>query len=204
MDADPLWPPATPERNLSWAASQDHGESLDYLQRPLAASLPLYTAANSPRPHCLSKRVQAFAAQTRYWRSAGPTHSLAGRNHLRGGGGRRKGYGSSLGGLRSSPAPGPLTLQPLSRKMPVTTQALGGTQATWEDSGDRERSLGAGGAEAGKGLRGTVVILSVLWPASSPPIPGTLSGPFINGRNSRLLGRRPLASPAPWGALGGD
>lgn len=55
MDADPLWPPATQERNLQWAASQDHGESLDYLQRPLAASLPLYTAANSPRPHCLSE-----------------------------------------------------------------------------------------------------------------------------------------------------
>ena len=29
-------------------------------------------------------------------------------------------------------------------------------------------------------------------------------GPFINRRNSRLLGRRPLASPAPGGALGGD
>lgn len=34
--------------------------------------------------------------------------------------------------------------------------------------------------------------------------PGPSPGPFINRRNSRLLGRRPLASPAPGGALGGD
>ena len=46
------------------------------------------------------------------------------------------------------------------------------------------------------------------YPSSGPPAllqsPGPSPGPFINRRNSRLLGRRPLASPAPGGALGGD
>lgn len=161
----------------------------------------LYTAANSPRPHCLFKRVQAFAAQTRYWRSAGPTHSLTGRNHLRGGGGDWKGYGSSLGGLWSSPAPGPSPPSP--GKCWSLLQALGGTQATWEDSGDRERSPGAGGAEAGERVKGDCChsIRPLARQLSSNPDP--LGGVHIQ-EELTLLGRRPLASPAPGGAPGGD
>ena len=153
MDADPLWPPETQERNLQWAASQDHGESLDYLQRPLGSQLTsLHRRKLSPSS--LFVWVQAFAAQARYWRSAGPTHSLTGRNHLHGGGGRRKGYGPSLGGLRPSPAPGPLTPQPLSRKMPVDYSSprwhTGHLRRLWEPR-EVPRGGWGGGGERVKG-----------------------------------------------------
>ena len=61
--------------------------------------------------------------------------------------------------------PQPPDLSPPSHspgKCQSTTQALGGTQPTGEDSGDREGLPRGAGAEAGKGLKGTVVILSVL------------------------------------------
>lgn len=41
---------------------------------------------------------------------------------------------------------------------------------------EAELARAAAAAAAGKGLKGTVVILSVLLPESSPPIPRTLSG----------------------------
>lgn len=49
------------------------------------------------------------------------------------------------------------------------------------------------GTAARKGLKGTVVILSLLLDlVSSPPIPRTLSRPFINRRNLGPLSRAPL------------
>ena len=73
---------------------------------------------------------------------------------MRGGGGRRKGYGSSLGGLRPSPAPGPLTPQPLSRKMPVDYSSprwhTGHLRRLWEPR-EVPRDGWGGGGERVKG-----------------------------------------------------
>lgn len=68
-------------------------------------------------------------------------------------------------------------------------------------SGQRETTLGWRGrgvlsglacVSAGKGLRGTVVILSVLQPASSPPIPRTLS---------RAIHKQEERTPPGWAPL---
>ena len=124
---------------------------------------------------------------------------------MRGGGGRRKGYGSSLGGLRPSPAPGPLTPQPLARKMPVDYSS-----PRWHPA-YRRRLWGPRGAPEGRGGGGWERVKGDCCHSIRPPGPpallqslGPSRGPFIKRRNSRLPGRRPLATPAPGGALAGD